>query len=193
MQFRIFSGFLIFIGSYFPLGIILAIQDIPNNWWTRPLCSKAILTIENCDFIPFSNPIMVFVFIFMTGLAVLVARASLQRISFPFDIEIKQVKAIPNEIINYTFPYVVSFMGINFGEPQKFLGFFVFLIWMFAITYKSRQILMNPLLIIFDWHLYEASILINGTLRDVRILNKGQLILGKQKAQTIQDFYIIRN
>ncbi|KPB60883.1 Uncharacterized protein AC510_4794 [Pseudomonas amygdali pv. myricae] len=28
---------------------------------------------------------------------------------------------------------------------------------MFAITYKSGQIIMNPLLLIFGWNLYEAN------------------------------------
>lgn len=84
-------------------------------------------------------------------------------------------------------------MGIAYGEPQKLVGFGVFLLWMFAITQKSGQILMNPLLLIFGWKLYEATIVINGVERDVRVLKQGALQTGIQKAQTIQDFYILRD
>ncbi|AIY39892.1 hypothetical protein LT85_0732 [Collimonas arenae] len=84
-------------------------------------------------------------------------------------------------------------MGISYNEREKLLGFAVFLLWMFAITYKSGQIIMNPLLLMFNWRLHEATISINGTTRVVRILKQGLLIPGAQKAQTIQDFYITRD
>ncbi|KDB68728.1 hypothetical protein AZ15_0521 [Bordetella bronchiseptica A1-7] len=83
-------------------------------------------------------------------------------------------------------------MGITYDEPQKLLGFGVFLMWMFAITYKSGQILMNPLLLILGWRLYEATILINGQEKDVRVLTQDLLSPGQASAQTIQDFYLIR-
>lgn len=193
MQFRLFSGFLIFIGSYLPLAIILAVQDIPKTWWARPMCTRAGLLSGSCFFLPFENPIIALTFIGIAGLSALVAHFTLKGISYPFDVEIKQSKAIPNEIINYTFPYVVSFMGISYSEPQKLLGFLVFLIWMFAITYKSGQIIMNPLLLIFGWRLHDARISVNGNERDVRVLYKGALTLGKKWGQAIQDFFVVRD
>lgn len=122
----------------------------------------------------------------------LIVRISLKKIDYPFAVNVKKYKPIPNEIINYTFPYVVSFMGISYDEPQKLIGFLVFLLWMFAITYKSGQILMNPLLIIMGWRLYEATIVISNVEKDVRILAHGELKVGNVTAQTIQDFYIVK-
>lgn len=193
MQFRIASGFLIFIGSYLPLAIILAVQDIPRSWWSRTLCSFGDIRTEACSFIPFNHPVFAISFLAVAAVSILLTHSSLAIISYPFEIEIKQTKAIPNEIINYTFPYVVSFMGISYGEPEKLLGFLVFLFWMFAITYKSGQIVMNPLLLILGWRLHEANLVINGTVRDVRVLKRGILVPGKQRGQTVQDFYIVRD
>lgn len=190
MQFRLLSAFLIFIGSYLPLAIILAVQDIPSTWWSQPLCTPELYSAGQCVFNPFKNSVFSLSFLAATILSVILANLSFRKISFPFVIEVKEVKAIPNEIINYTFPYVVSFMGLSYNEPEKLLGFTVFLLWMFAITYKSGQIIMNPLLLMFGWRLHEAKILINGVARDVRILKQGPLLPGPQKAQTIQDFYI---
>lgn len=193
MQFHLFPGFLIFIGSYLPLAIILAMQDIPAKWWSQPLCTSSQLQSGSCQFIPFENPVLSLTFLVVAALATLLAKASLQRIKYPFVVEVKRLKATPNEIINYTFPYVVSFMGIAYGDPQKLVGFGVFLLWMFAITLKSGQILMNPLLLIFGWKLYEATIVINNVEKDVRVLKHGSLDLGTHTAQTVQDFYILRD
>lgn len=193
MQFHIVPGFLIFLGSYLPLAIILAMQDIPQSWWERPICDSRQFIADQCALIPFENPALSITFLVLSAIAMVLARASLGKISYPFLVDVKRAKATPNEIINYTFPYVVSFMGIAYGEPQKLVGFGVFLLWMFAITQKSGQILMNPLLLIFGWKLYEATIVINGVERDVRVLKQGALQTGIQKAQTIQDFYILRD
>ncbi|AVT49507.1 MULTISPECIES: hypothetical protein [Shewanella] len=190
MQFRLLSGFIIFIGSYLPLALILAVQDIPISWWSRSFCDLS--DIGSCSFNPFSNPYLSLAFILVTCVSVIISNFSLKKISFPFEGEVKSSKTIPNDIINYVFPYVVSFMGISYDAPEKLLGFSVFLFWMFAITYKSGQIIMNPLLLMFGWKLYEAKIQINGQERDVRVLKKGVLTPGYYQFQSIQDFYITR-
>ncbi|MBS0368915.1 MAG: hypothetical protein JSS57_06930 [Proteobacteria bacterium] len=193
MQFHLIPGLLIFLGSYFPLAIILAMQDISAQWWARPFCTTTSLKASECLFVPFDNPVLSISFLAVTAAATLLAKSSLLRIRCPFLIDVKRMKATPNEIINYTFPYVVSFMGIAYGDPQKLIGFGVFLLWMFAITLKSGQILMNPLLLIFGWKLYEATIVINGIEKDVRVLKYGNLEIGEQMGQTVQDFYILRD
>lgn len=191
MQFRVASAFFIFMGSYFPLALILAVQDIPISWWNRPICD--LRHISKCDFIPFSNPGLSVLFVAFTALSCLLSFFVLNRVRYNFSVTVITSKPIPNDIINYVFPYVVSFMGMSYSDPQKLLGFAVFLCWMFAITYKSGQIAMNPLLLMFGWSLYEASIKFNKQEKVVRVLKRGNLVPGKQKAQTIQDFYLMRD
>lgn len=190
MQFRIVSAFLIFIGSYLPLALILAVQDIPMSWWGRSFCDFS--KVSECYFNPFSNPYLSIGFLALTFVSVVISNISLKKISFPFKAKVRKSKTIPNDIINYVFPYVVSFMGISYESPEKLLGFAVFLFWMFAITYKSGQIIMNPLLLMFGWKLYEASIEMHGNERNVRVIYKGSLAPGNYSVQTIQDFYIAR-
>lgn len=190
MQFKLIAGFIIFLGSYLPLALILAVQDIPISWWSNSFCDLS--SIENCLFNPFTHPYFSIVFIVVTIISVIISNVSLKKIDYPFEGEVKSSKTIPNDIINYVFPYVVSFMGISYDAPEKLLGFIVFLLWMFAITYKSGQIIMNPLLLMLGWKLYEAKIEINGQERDVRVLKKGTLTPGNYKFQSVQDFYISR-
>lgn len=59
--------------------------------------------------------------------------------------------------MNYVLPYVVSFMSLDFKDTNKFFGFLVFLSWLFLITFRSGQIILNPLLIVFGWNLYEIK------------------------------------
>ena len=191
MQFKIVSAFLIFIGSYLPLALILAIQDIPIAWWEKPFCDFS--DFSTCVYIPFDNPSMSITFIAITVFSVFLGIFTLKNISYSFDIEVESSKSIPNDIINYVFPYVVSFMGISYDTPEKLLGFSIFLLWMFAITYKSGQIIMNPLLLMFGWKLFEARIINSKQSRDVRVLMQGDLTPGVYKAQTIQDFYVARS
>jgi len=191
MQFRIFAAFLIFIGSYLPLAIILAVQDIPSSWWAQPVCGMEELVSGNCSFLPFRNPVLSMCILLATIASICLFGFVLRKIDFPHSVTVKESKAIPNEVINYTFPYVVSFMGISYSEPEKLLGFLVFLLWMFAITYKSGQIVMNPLLLMFGWRLYEAKISINGQELNVRLLNKGDLEPVTYSGQKIQDFFIL--
>ncbi|MEL6113804.1 hypothetical protein P0Y67_01175 [Photobacterium sp. SP02] len=191
MQFKLIAGFIIFLGSYLPLALILAVQDIPIAWWGNRFCDLSI--IDDCIFNPFEHPYLSIIFIVVTVFSVVISNVSLNKVDFPFHGEVKSSKPIPNDIINYVFPYVVSFMGISYNAPEKMLGFVVFLLWMFAITYKSGQIVMNPLLLMFGWKLYEAKVQINGQERDVRVLKKGTLSPGHYKFQSIQDFYILKD
>lgn len=191
MQFKLLPGFIIFLGSYLPLALILGIQDIPISWWSNSLCDLS--NIKNCSFNPFDHPCLSLTFIITTIVSVIISNASLTKIDYPFGGEVISSKTIPNDIINYVFPYVVSFMGISYDAPEKMLGFVFFLLWMFAITYKSGQIIMNPLLLMFGWKLYEAKIIINGQEREVRVLKKGVLTPGNYRFQSIQDFYIARD
>lgn len=193
MQFRPLSGFFIFVGSYFPLAIILAVQDIPASWWKRSICSRNEFLTIGCDLVPFTNPKLVLIFLGFSVLAIILVYQVFKKAQYPFDVQVLSAKPIPNEIINYVFPYVVSFMGISYDQPEKLMGFGVFLMWMFAITYKSGQIMMNPLLLMFGWNLYEAKIIINSVEKEVRVLKRGQLTLGPKKAQKIQEFFICRD
>lgn len=72
-------------------------------------------------------------------------------------VDIKETKHIPAELMSYTLPYVVSFMSLEYQETGKFLGLIIFLTWIFLITYKSGQLILNPLLAVIGWRLYEVK------------------------------------
>lgn len=151
MQFRILTAVLIFLGSYLPLSVILLAQNYDSSarfcWevW-QPYCS-----------LPLKNTIFaVSVFVLCTA-CFLVTLVVLALVKPKHAVDLLEAKYVPTDLMNYTLPYVVSFMSIDYQDMPKFFGLVVFLAWMFWITYKSGQVLLNPLLIVFGWRLYDIA------------------------------------
>ena len=110
-------------------------------------------------------------------------------------IEIVKTKYIPTELMNYTLPYVVSFMGVGYVEESKFIGMIVFLTWLFWITYKSGQLIMNPILIVLNWRLYDVTFKHDGEVLeyDCLILSDSELNAGDRvRYGTIQEVMVAR-
>jgi hypothetical protein len=111
-------------------------------------------------------------------------------------IEITETKHIPADLINYVFPYVVSFMSLDYKGTGKIVGFLIFLIWMFLVTYKSGQLMLNPLLIVFGWKLYEIKYKFvggNDIYTGRALANVNILPNVVYKKNEVQDVLIIKN
>lgn len=191
MEFRIWSAVLLFLGSYLPLAVILLVQDIDEQYWGASVCgwNKNL----NCQFQVLENPLLAIGGVVATFLALLLAIRTLRAVRLKHRTHVQEVKSIPNDLINYVFPYVVSFMGLSYGDPQKLAGFLVFLCGLFVITFRSGQILMNPMLMVLGWKLYEVKMAVGqqGAIRIVRVLKKGKLLPGIQLAEEVQDVYLM--
>lgn len=53
MKMRLFPALILFLGSYFPLSLILLIQDIKESSWKAPLCK--ITDLSSCYLPELSN------------------------------------------------------------------------------------------------------------------------------------------
>lgn len=188
MQVRLIPAALLFLGSYFPLSVILLLQDIADKSWAKPLC----LTIKDCELPVLNNSGRSLALFTVCLVSLLFFIWVLDRIPGVHELTVKESKTVPNDLINYVFPYVVSFMGLDLGSSGKFYGFIVFLAWMFLITYRSGQILMNPLLLATGWQLYEISADINGNSRSIIALSRSKIHSGdKLKSCVVQGVYVL--
>ena len=164
MQIRLLASMVIFVGSYLPLSVILLAQDFEFTLLRRDVCWNIWDKSSTCV-IPLAHPwlslsavgICLFSFFFT-----LVALS----ISHPKPpVEVTEARYIPAELMNYTLPYIVAFMGIGYQETGKLVGLTIFLGWMFWITYKSGQIFLNPLLAVLGWRLYEVNYVFPGSTK----------------------------
>lgn len=191
MQFRLDSAILLFLGSYLPLALILLVQDVPKALWGAPLCTFDGSSL--CTYQLLEHPWLSLGAVVATLFCVVRTMQVIKSVTPAFAVQVHEVRPVPNDLINYVFPYVVSFMGLSYSEPQKLAGFAVFLIALFVITYKSGQILMNPLLIVLGWQLYEVKMTLGQAKvsRVARVLKRGKLLPGPQRAEKIQDVYLM--
>lgn len=106
---------------------------------------------------PFTNAAVSVLFTALCMVAFFITMVLLKIVKGNRRITIIETKHIPADLINYVFPYVVSLMSLDYKGAGKIVGFLIFLSWMFLITYKSGQLMLNPLLIVFGWKLYEIK------------------------------------
>lgn len=193
MRFRLISALLVFLGSYFPLALILALQDISSSSWEADIC----FDLRNCSLPRFDHPWLAIIGVSVSGICLLLTCQVVSKLRFRYPVTVIESKPIPSELISYSFPYIVSFMGVDYSSPGKIAGLVAFLIWLFLITYKAGQIIMNPMLIMFGWNLYEAKIRLNSHKRNVnshernvKILSKKTLIPGNYLCELVHENYI---
>lgn len=191
MQIKLAPAVLLFLGSYFPLALILAVQDIQVEFWARPICKSADFWLH-CDLPALGNPKLAFWFMGVSFGSLIFFLWLLKRLRGSTEMEIEESKTIPNDLINYVFPYIVSFMGVELGSTGKVLGFSLFMLWLFLISYRSGQILMNPLLLAFGWQLYEIQADIEGNKRVLRALSRDSVVPGQTLSSClVQGIYVL--
>lgn len=176
MQVRLLPGLALFVGSYFPLGLILLLQDVKEEYWHRTFCVP--MTSTACSLPQLSNPGRTIVFAFVCLVSLIAFLWLLRRLPAKTEMTVVDAKAVPNDLINYVFPYVVSFMGLDVGSSGRFYGLLFFMFWMFLITYRSGQILMNPLLLVAGWQLFELNVTMEGHPRCVKALSRDRIVAG---------------
>ncbi|MCX5577303.1 hypothetical protein [Kaistia terrae] len=191
MQFRILTALAIFLGSYLPLSFILLAQDFAYENLSGQICWAPWR--DDCA-LPFKNPFFSIGIFLACVMCLIVTLVSLRLIKPKQEILIKEAKHVPSDLMNYTLPYVVSFMSISYQDSGKFVGFVVFLVWMFWISYKSGQIILNPMLIVLNWRLYDVSYeYVGGSgVQKANVLSKGSIEAGKRYFQVpIQEILVI--
>jgi hypothetical protein len=193
MRFRVLVAAAVFLGSYLPLSLILLAQDYDYGTSHPSFCWA--LWRQGCS-LPLKNPAFAIGILATCAVGFIITLGSLAAVRPKQEIRVTEAKHTPADLMNYTLPYIVSFMSIGYQESGKFVGFLIFLGWMFWITYKSGQIILNPLLIVLGWRLYEVSYTFAGSTdpQTGNALVKGRIEAGQwYREQSVQDVLIIKN
>jgi hypothetical protein len=156
MQPRIIIAAAIYLGSYLPLSVILLAQDLDLDALKRGICPVGSMMTLSCTS-PLKNPYWSFGAVAACALGMVVTFVALHALRTSQRVKVTESKHIPADLINYVIPYVVSFISLDYEQGTKLIGFGVFLIWIFWITYQSGQIVLNPVLAVFGWKLFEVK------------------------------------
>lgn len=175
MQFRFFSALMVFMGSYFPLSIILLVQDFDASAFSLSVC-KDLLDFENDCSIPLLNPALSVSVFFVCLLSFFLALFLVRKSENEKEIKIIESNHIPVDLMNYVLPYVVSFISIDYQEPKKLVAYLIFFFWLFFITYRSGRVVLNPMLAVFGWRLYEVTYEESSIPKHLRKPRKGVVL-----------------
>jgi hypothetical protein len=178
MQLRLAPAAVIYLGSYLPLSLMLLIQDLEFKT-SKGVCSVDRARHLEC-LLPLKHQVLPLVFVAVCLVCLLVTLAILRLLPKKDRIKVGEAKHVPADLINYTFPYILAFATLDFDDTGKLLGFAVFLLWIFWITYRSGQIVLNPVLAALGWKLYEIKYEYLGIVGDHvgRMLSTREIITG---------------
>ena len=60
-------------------------------------------------------------------------------------------------MFTYTIPYMISFYNFTLGDWKTLLSLFVFMVLMFALAYRTQNLLVNPVLALVGFGLYDCQ------------------------------------
>ncbi len=182
---------MVFAGSYLPLSVILLAQDFDGSMLSRPVCWP--FSGGECA-VPFGNPLASLGSATVCAACFAATLLALRLTNARRSIVVERARHVPSELMGYALPYVVALMNMEF-EAKKLVGMAVFLVWLFWITYRSGQIVLNPFLVAFGWKLYEVRYRFPGseTEHTGKALSDG-LIASRDRCMhtMIDDVVIIR-
>jgi hypothetical protein len=194
MQLRTTSAFALYVGSYLPLALVLLVQDYDRRAARNGVCAPRHWFGGDCA-LPLLHPWWALGTVTAGVACLLLTMRTLDAIATVQQVEVAEAKHVPTDLINYAMPYIVSFMGLDFTSLTRLAGFGVFFVWIFWITYRSGQIVMNPILIVFGWRLHEVKYSFAGQERTWigRALFRGDVEPGRvYRRASMQDVMIFR-
>lgn len=195
MRIRVLWAFAVFCGSYLPLSVILLAQNYKMPSGVNGYCWRWLYLRSDCP-VPFESATFAFSMFLFCLFCFLLTLGVLRLIKPHISVVVISARHKPADLMNYVLPYVVSFMSLEYQEIGKFVGFTIFLGWMFWITYASGQVILNPLLTVFGWKLYEICYKFPGgeTEHSGSALAKCDLVAGRSYQQVpLQEVLIIKN
>lgn len=195
MRVRLLAALVLFFGSYLPLSLILLAQDFDYKSLKEHICSDPFHFRTSCR-LPFTDANFSIPIFVVCLVCFFVSLFVLRTLPTKRGLKLEEAKYIPAELMNYTLPYVVSFMSISYQDTGKFIGLLIFLLWMFWITYRSGQIMFNPVLIAFGWRLFEVKYRHAGDNQEYtgKILANGPMVPNRRyRYSSIQDVIVVKN
>ncbi len=160
MKPRLLVSMLMFISSYAPLVIILAARDFDFS-------SLALNT-----------PMVVWPAIVVAVLSCLLLGVVVNQFNGGEQATIVSVENRSVELLNYTIPYLISFLPLNISAPSELVAFGLFMTLMFWLTYKTDNLYINPVLTLFGYRLYRIRMEISGHEYEANSLVKEKLNVG---------------
>lgn len=171
----------IFISGYTPLFLIMIIKDFVRVDWQVYQLTSNIVGFSQIYYpvdIVFNNTKVVLGLLMVAALSLLMLWYVLKNItSNPFDITITKAKSRSSEVVNYTIPYMISFVAFDLSKGQDLLSLIIFMGILCLLSIRSQSIFINPILAALGYGLYDCTYIENGKEKECVMLSPKDLIV----------------
>ena len=152
-----------FLSSYSPLMVILAARDL--NYTT----------------FQFDNPTVVWACLGAALLSCIAIFLLIRSLTMGDSATVTSVDDRSIELLNYTIPYLISFLSLDIGEASELVSFSLFMMLMFWLTYKTDNLYINPVLTLMNYKLYRVTVTFSGSEPvEINALTKDTIKPGSQ-------------
>lgn len=169
----------IFISGYTPLFLIMIIKDFVRVDWQVYQLTSNIVVFSQIYYpvgIVFNNTKVVLGLLIVAAISLLMLWYVLKNItSNPFDITITKAKSRSSEVVNYTIPYMISFVAFDLSKGQDLLSLIIFMGILCLLSVRSQSIFINPILAALGYGLYDCAYTENGKEKECVMLSPKDL------------------
>lgn len=139
MKLRFIPSMLIFLSAYSPLALIVVIKDM-----------------DEVTMIP-SHLLTAITILVLALLSCVVVQFAAKKIHQGVPVKITKASNKSGDMFTYTIPYMISFYNFNLGDWKTLLCLSVFMTLMFALSYKTQNVFVNPVLALAGYGLYDCQ------------------------------------
>ncbi len=133
---------MLYISAYSPLFVILAVKNFDFIWSQDPITKWTI--------------ILVIIVVVVSSIALLLCSLSYADRG-NMNAKITSIKNRSLDLISYTVPYIVLFVGVDLSKLWDIMSLVVFLLMMMIISIRSGTVFFNPVLLIWGYHMYDIE------------------------------------
>jgi len=158
----------------------MIIKDLDRVNWQAYQLTSSILGFSQINYpvdIVFNNSSVVWGLTIVAALSLLLLWYVLKNItSDPFVITITKAKSRSSEVVNYTIPYMISFVAFDLSKGQDLLSLIIFMGILCLLSIRSQSIFINPILAALGYGLYDCVYEENGKEKECVMLSPKDLI-----------------
>ncbi len=178
---RLLSSIAVFISGYTPLFLIMIIKDVTKLVWFEHEFDSPILfgfmKVKIPYWFEFGNHSVVVALILFSVISLVLLTFVLKNVTKnPFEIVVITAKSRSSEVVNYTIPYMISFVAFDLSEWQDIVSLCLFLSVLCLLSIRSQSVFINPILAALGYGLYDCKYQESDNEKECVMLSKHDLL-----------------
>ncbi|CAM4449472.1 hypothetical protein [Vibrio agarivorans] len=164
----------------------MIIKDVKKVVWFEHVLENPFFMLTKIKvpyFVEFGNDGIVISLLILSVSSLIFLGYILRNVTkMPFDIEVIAAKSRSSEVVNYTIPYMISFVAFDLGKWQDIVSLFLFLSVLCLLSVRSQSVFINPILAALGYGLYDCKYNEAGNEKECVMLSKHDLLAGNSES-----------